>query len=125
MSTALRRIWNKAVHIIRIKDEQRSTYLLVRGVRDDALNDFQSFQPKQTWIDNYDKGALVGQLGIKDVAEVRLISTKGRSLPVIEIWKFNDSGVDHSLTSVIYCDSIDQMENVYNFIKKHKHPDFK
>ena len=120
---ALGHIWNKAVHIIRVKDDL-SVYLLVHGVRDDALNDFKSFRPKQIWVDDNDDSAMVGQFGNKAFPEirVRMSSTKGGSLPLLDVW--NHNGVDTTVTSVVYCDSFDQMDNVYNFVKKYKFLDF-
>ena len=110
---ALRQILNKAQHAIRVKDND--VYLLVRGFRDDAVHDFQSFQPTERWTD-FGDGALFGQSGDRIV---RLSSTKDRDLPVLDI--MHDGPTHYSKTSVIYVDSLDEMENVYNFIKKNNY----
>ena len=120
---ALGHIWKKAAHIIRVKDDL-SVYLLVHGFRDDALNDFKSFRPKHIWVNDNDDSALVGQFGNKAFPEirVRMSSTKGGSLPLLDVWDHN--GVDTTVTSVVYCDSFVQMDNVYNFVTKYKFLDF-
>ena len=100
--------------MIRVKDDPRSIYLLVRGFKNDDLRDFKSFQPKQTRTGGNDYGVLVGRFGEKDASEVRLSITKGRSLPLLDIRNLN--GMDTSVTSVVYCDSVAQMKNVHNFI---------
>ena len=108
---ALSRIWNKAVHVIRVKDND--VYLLVRGFRADAVHDFQTFRPTERWTD-FGEGAMFGQSGNKIV---RLNSGKDRSLPVLEI----THDKPYSKTSVVYVDNLEQMENVYNYIKKNNY----
>ena len=99
---------------MQFKNPVRSEFLIVRGVRNDAVYDFRSFQPKQTFTD---PNGLAGKFD-NEGASVHLTSTKGSSLPALEIR--NNNGVD---VSVIYCDSIDQMEKVYNFIMNHRYID--
>ena len=112
---ALKKIWNKARRVISTTDDPRSTYLMVQGYRADALKDFQSFQPKQTWTE---RGDFVGEMGVAGIKEVRVSATKGRKLPVLQITQNN--AADKSVTTVIYCDGRKEIGKVYKSIKIHK-----